>query len=157
MHARAKRTTWTVALALAVLCGGCHAGRGPASELRSAPPRVDLETITGRVWVLDAWRDGEPATPEPEVSLRYAAGSLTGRAGCNRYTAPIERRPGLGSIAVGAIAATRMMCPPPIIAVESRFLESLARAKALELEGSKLHLVYTSAQGSEARMSFRPQ
>jgi heat shock protein HslJ len=157
MHERAKRITWTIAIALAVLSGGCHAGRGPSPDVRTAEPRVDLEMITGRVWVLDAWREGEPATAEPEVSLRYAAGSLTGRAGCNRYTAPVERRPGLGSIAVGAIAATRMMCPPPIVAVESRFLEALARTKAIELQDKKLSLVYATADGREAKLSFRPQ
>jgi len=157
MDHHAKRTAWIVFLALATLCGGCHVGRNSARDARAAETRVDLETIAGRVWVLEAWRDGEPAPATPEVTLRYAAGSLTGRAGCNRYTAPVEHRPGLGSIAVGAIAATRMMCPPPIIEVESRFLETLSRIKAMELEGTKLRLLYTSNEGTEAKLTLRPE
>ena len=156
-HRRAKRIISTVAIVLAFVTAGCHATRAPAREPQTPEARIDLETIAGRVWILETWRAGEPAAPDPQVSLRYAAGSLSGRAGCNRYTAPIERRPGLGSIAIGAIAATRMMCPDPTMTTESRFLETLTRAKALELRDTKLNLVYTTPNGTDAALTFRPE
>jgi heat shock protein HslJ len=90
------------------------------------------------------------------VTLRYAAGSLQGRSGCNRYTAPVEQRPGRGAIAVGAIAATRMMCPAPADAIERRFLTALAGAKALELRDGRLGVVTTDADGRSTMLVFTP-
>jgi heat shock protein HslJ len=154
-HHSAQPTISAVAFLLAVLAAGCSAAR-PARDAH-AEARIDLETIAGRTWILESWRAGEPAPTDPQVSLRYAAGSLTGRAGCNRYTAPIERRPGLGSIAIGTIAATRMMCPPETMSTESRFLDALPRAKAIELRGTKLGIVYASPEGPEAVLTLRPE
>ncbi len=141
-----------------LVVAGCHAGGGGTGGRRvtaAGEARVDLDAIVDRGWTLAAWGDGEPAAAEPEVTLRYAAGSFAGRSGCNRYTAPVERRPGFGSIAVGAIAGTRMMCPEPVFAVESRFLAALARAKAVELRSDRLRLVYTRNDGREAVLEFR--
>ena len=40
---------------------------------------------------------------------------------------------------------------------ESRFLETLTRAKALELRDTKLNLVYTTPNGTDAALTFRPE
>lgn len=144
---------WAVAAIVATGCllvTGCH-----ARAAKTAESRVDLEAIADRVWVLTAWGEGVPAETEPAVTLRYAAGSFTGRSGCNRYTAAVERRPGLGAIAVGAIAGTRMMCPEPVMTIEARFLAALGRAKAVELRGERLRLLYARADGRDAVLELR--
>ena len=147
---------WPSAAMVATACllvAGCHPrGARVASTVES---RVDLETIANRGWVLTAWGAGAQAETEPAVTLRYAAGSFTGRSGCNRYTAAVERRPGLGTIAVGAIAGTRMMCPQPIMAIETRFLAALGRVKAVERRGDRLRLLYTRDDGGDAALELR--
>jgi heat shock protein HslJ len=151
-----KRAISTFAILLTGLVAGCYAAR-PARDAHAVEARIDLETIASRVWILESWREGEPAPTDPQITLRYAAGSLSGRAGCNRYTTPIERRPGLGSIAIGTVAATRMMCPPETMTAESRYLELLPRAKALELRGAKLYVLYAAPNGSDSAMTFHSE
>lgn len=139
----------------ATLTLGCRtAAVREGARPADAEPPFELSSLAGRSWVLAAWNEGEPAPATPPVSLRYAAGSFQGRSGCNRYTAPVEQRPGRGAIAVGAIAVTRMMCPEPIHGIERRFLAALADAKAIELRNGRLGLVTTGDDGRPATLIF---
>ena len=54
-----------------------------------------------------------------------------------------------------AIAGTRMMCPEPVMATESRFLAALARAKAVELRADRLGLVYLAGDGRTSTLEFK--
>jgi heat shock protein HslJ len=142
--------------AVLVVTSGCG-GRGPLPALGWLPvARVDPEVLAGRVWVLDAWREGEPADPEPEVTLRYADGRFTGKSGCNRYSAEVDRRAGRNAFVVETIASTRMMCPEPVSKMEARFLDLLAGAKAVELRGERLDVVYTTPDGQDGALGFHP-
>lgn len=155
--------TATSRLAAGWLCvallASCQARQGARNPMPIATPgetaRVDLATLRSDAWRLVAWASDEPAAPNPPVTLRYAGGNLSGRSGCNRYTAPVEQRPG-HAIAVGAIAVTRMMCPPPLDALERRFLGLLARARALELRDDVLGLVTTDEDGRSVTLRFAP-
>ncbi|MCC6764339.1 MAG: META domain-containing protein [Deltaproteobacteria bacterium] len=133
---------------------GCRPAARPATGAAGAAAPVELATLAGTSWVLAAWREGEPAAPTPQVSLRYAAGSFRGRSACNRYSAPVEQRPGRGAIAVGAITVTRMMCPEPGAGIERRFLATLGGAKALERRDGRLHIVTVGADGRPSTLIF---
>lgn len=146
---------------LVVLAATLALGCGPTTVRETArpaaaEPAVELASLAGRAWMLAWWSEGEPAAATPAISLRYAAGSFQGRSGCNRYSAPVEQRPGRGAIAVGAIAVTRMMCPEPIHAIERRFLAALADVTAIELRNGRLGLVTTGADGRPATLLFIP-
>jgi heat shock protein HslJ len=139
---------------------GCR----PSSPARVRAPqetkldaRIALTAIGSDWWRLAAWSAEEPQGPTPQITLRYAAGSFGGRSGCNRYTAPVEQRPGRGAIAVGAIAVTRMMCPPPIDAIEGRFLAALGRARAVERRDDRLGLLTTDEDGHAVTLVFMPE
>lgn len=155
-------STHTVLAACMILAvaSGCQATGRARTRASQDPARDDARITLGQLgsngWRLTAWNADEPAAPTPAVSLRYAAGSFTGRSACNRYTAPVEQRSGRGAIAVGAIAVTRMMCPPPIIAVERRFLAALGSARALEMRDGHLGVVATDEDGRAVTLVFSP-
>ena len=149
-----------IGLAMSLVAAACapaeHGDGKPVPlvpALRIAESR-SLAALAGRQWVLREWRAGERFEGKPVVTLGYSEGRLTGRAGCNRYTA--DAKPGAvgGDLVVGPIAATRMMCPEPVMAVESRFLDALAAAKRWALLPSgDLALTHGTERG-EATLVF---
>lgn len=74
-------------------------------------------------------------SPEP--------GMLAGTSGCNRYAGRIETRE--GALHVGALAGTRMMCPPDQMQVEQAFHSTIGTVTALRLTGPALD--FTDATG----------
>ena len=67
--------------------------------------------------------------PVPEGAaptlIQTEPGRLAGRGGCNRFSAVLSQQG--PSLTIGPVAATRMACPPPRMAVESAFFDALAR------------------------------
>jgi heat shock protein HslJ len=117
------------------------AGKEPL-QMSSAKETVPLATITGIEWVLREWGKDEPAPAKPEVTLLYTEGRFTGHSGCNRYFAPVKEEHEAGQISVGLVGGTRMACPEPVMAVETRFLERLGRVKRFGFVGTRLRLSY---------------
>jgi heat shock protein HslJ len=68
---------------------------------------------------------GHEITLADGVTLAFADGGITGRAGCNRYFGPVTLR--AESFESGAIGATRMACPGRGDELERRFLEALGQ------------------------------
>jgi heat shock protein HslJ len=107
--------------------------------------RLSLETLGEAEWVLRSWAWDEPAPAEPEVTLQYLEGRFAGRSGCNRYFAPVkETGQTPGAIEVGPAAGTRMACPDPAGAIETRFLQQLEGVNAMGFRAGQLMLSYTS-------------
>lgn len=130
---------------------GCRAAAEPAqlpagSAAGEWKP-ADLSSLTGRTWMLREWDLGEPAPLEPRVTLRYQEGRLTGRSGCNRYNAAVTPGAAPGTISVGAVAGTRMMCPEPAAGMEARFLAALPTADAIRLRDGRLGITYAGPKG----------
>lgn len=74
-------------------------------------------------------------SPEP--------GMLAGSSGCNRYAGRVETRE--GALHVGALAGTRMMCPPEQMQVEQAFHSTIGTVAALRQAGPALE--FTDAAG----------
>jgi len=126
-------------------------------ELRSAglgelPPsptgRLSVETLGGNVWILRAWAWDEPAPATPEVTLELRGNNLVGTAGCNRYTASLQGGDAPGDLRVGLAGATKMLCPPPAMAVETRFLRQLGGVQQLRFLAGQLALPYRTERAS---------
>jgi len=113
----------------------------------SAQEAVPLTTIAGTEWVLREWGKDESASAKPEVTLLFIEGRFTGHSGCNRYFASVKEEREAGQVTVGLVGGTRMACPEPVMAVETRFLEQLGRVKKIGLLGTRLTLSYE--QGSD--------
>ena len=121
---------------------------------KAAPQALSLDTLAGREWVLLAWDVEEPAPAEPEVTLAYIDGRLAGTSGCNRYTAAAKAGATPGDVTVGPAAGTRMACPEPQSAVETRFLKQLGSAKKLSFPPGRLALSYEKDGGAFGTMLF---
>jgi heat shock protein HslJ len=116
--------------------------------------RLSLDTLSGTVWVLQAWNIGEPAASTPAVTLKLESGRLTGASGCNRYSAGVQGGATPGEFSVGLIAGTRMACPERESAVEARFLEQLAGARKFGFLLGRLAITYMRADGELGTMLF---
>lgn len=85
--------------------------------------------------------------PVPEgirvTMLSPEPGMIAGSSGCNRYSGRIETRE--GALHVGALAGTRMMCPPEQMQVEQAFHSTIGTVTALRQAGPTLD--FTDATG----------
>ncbi|MGI9430934.1 MAG: META domain-containing protein [Myxococcota bacterium] len=99
-------------------------------------------------WVL-VEISGDPV-PGGEIvaTLRYSAAEkkVSGSAGCNRYFGTAVEGPAGGELKLGPIGATRMMCAPPAMELEGRFLGVLETVVRWERFGAEL--VLTGSAGS---------
>ena len=129
---------------------------GRLSPLATAAPtgRLSLDTLAGTEWVLRAWDFDEPAPAEPAVTLAYKDGRMAGTSGCNRYTASAKAGDMPGDLSVGPTAVTRMACPDPQSAVETRFLKQLGGATKYGFFLGRLAITYTKDGGSVGAMLF---
>ena len=78
------------------------------------------------------------------MTLQYVEGRFAGHSGCNRYFASVkETGQTPGAIEVGPGAGTRMACPDPAGAVETRFLQQLEGVHVMGFSAGQLMLSYT--------------
>jgi heat shock protein HslJ len=108
------------------------------------------DALAGTTWVLVELDEG-PIAVERRATLAVAAeGEIGGLAGCNRYRA--RAIIGDGSISVGPIALTRMLCPPALMALEQAFVAGLEAASSWRRDGDQLEL---SGEDGVVRLVFR--
>jgi heat shock protein HslJ len=112
----------------------------------ATPPTAT--SLLGSEWVLERIGDTPVLAGAKPTLAFYESGRIAGNASCNRYTGAAEITPDghlkLGSQA--ALAMTRMMCAPEVMAQEQRFLTALGLAGAISLAGDRL-TVQTAAAG----------
>lgn len=74
-----------------------------------------------------------------------AGGEVTGSGGCNRLrgTAQIDG----SSLTFGAVATTRMMCPPAVMDQEGKFLRALELTREFRIDGP--YLKFLDGTGAE--------
>jgi heat shock protein HslJ len=102
---------------------------------------VTIGTIAATEWQL-AQMDGQPlaAGVKPPV-IHFEIDGVRGFAGCNRFTAPVkEVSPGV--IQIGAVAATKMACPPEQMDLEQAFLAELGKVSGYTFMAGQLALTW---------------
>lgn len=118
---------------------------------------LSLAELHGPEWVLTDFAWNEPAPAEPEVTLIFEDGRITGKAGCNGYFGGIEEGGDMPSgLSIGHIGATRMMCPEEIMAVEDRFLSQIAAATSFSYMAGRLALSWQNDEAAGV-MIFAPR
>jgi heat shock protein HslJ len=118
----------------------------------AARGRLSLAALEGVDWVLRRWSSAEPAPAQPELTMTYKDGRISGRAGCNSYFAGVtDRTP--GAMAVGPAGTTQMACQPELMAVEKRFLGILPRIDRYAFLAGQLVLSFDQ-DGSPGSITF---
>ena len=87
--------------------------------------RLSLNDVTGQ-WRLVRFAAEETVPSDVEITLQFANGRIAGRAACNRYSGSVVEGESPGDLSLAsALAVTRMMCPPPLMEWEQRYLRVL--------------------------------
>ena len=101
--------------------------------------------LTGTTWRLTGYNNGKGGFVSVLVDTEITAvfgndGSLSGSAGCNRYTASYELEG--ESISIGPAGYTRKMCAEPegIMEQESAYLTALESVTAYQIKGNALQV-----------------
>lgn len=93
-----------------------------------------------------------PGSRQPSLRLDAAKKQATGYAGCNNFFGGYEL---VGAaLKFGPLAATRRACPDPESAVETRYLEALAKVSGWKYDAGELLLVNNGAV--LARLATKP-
>jgi heat shock protein HslJ len=79
---------------------------------------------------------------DTETTARFGGGTLSGQAGCNRYTAAYSTEG--ASLQIGTPAGTRMICPEPegLMTQESKYLELLPATASYLIRNGRLLELY---------------
>jgi heat shock protein HslJ len=123
------------AAALATLAGCSTAPRGQGGGRVRTPDAVVGNRWLWETTVTPVERIGA-ANPERYTLELQPGGTALVRADCNRGRGTYEI--GEGRIRLGALAMTRMACPPG--SLDARYLKDLERAAVFFVEGGKLFL-----------------
>jgi heat shock protein HslJ len=120
-------------------------------DRRGTFKRMEPSGVVGTEWNLDAYNDGQGALVNLIEGTRITAsfgedGSLTGSAGCNKYTTMYEAD--AIKISVGQIALAPIACSGPsgIMDQESKYLTALNTAAAYRNLGIALDLFDAEGQ-----------
>jgi len=133
-------------LLLLALAACSSAGSGGDLE----PDVESNTTLAGTDWVLDEFGSEDDLTavlPDTSITLNFADGSVNGSAGCNSYFGEFTQSG--SSLTFGAIGATKMACPEPIMQQENNYLAALGIVSTFALEGDQLTLHY-----ADGRLNF---
>ena len=108
-------------------------------------PEVD-ESLTGVIWALDEL-NGESLVPTTSISAEFDLdGRVGGSAGCNSYNAAYKADG--TNIEIGMAATTMMLCPDPIMAQESAYMEALSAAATYEVTAESLTLFNSAGEAA---------
>jgi len=116
-----------------------------------------VDDLNSTTWTLVALGgDQPPVLGEPAVTLSFADGKVSGFGGCNRYnssfTLDAENPP---AIQVEPIAATKMVCPEPIMTQESAYFAALGHALQWGYQVGQLAIFYEN-DGQTGVLLFQP-
>ena len=119
----------------------------PAPTVPPAPtatPAPAPDPLAGTRWEVVNYNNGSAITtllPETRITLDFGTdGRITGRAGCNSYSAGY--RVNGSSIAIEQPAATSLWCAEPagIMDQEAAFLAALQSAATFRVDGNMLEM-----------------
>ena len=125
----------------------CVAGAALAmSSCRSVEKAVPVSSINGEWNIIEV--NGSKVAPGesgtlPFIAFDTATGRVSGNSGCNRMMGTFDVNAKPGSLELGAMASTRMMCPD--MTTEKNVLSALAQVKGYKKAGKeKMYLCNAS-------------
>jgi heat shock protein HslJ len=127
----------TITGLLLVTAAACGSDGGSSSSTTSTSTAPAASPLDGTQWSLRDSADFQ--TQGVAVTLEFADGRVSGTGGCNNYSGPYRVQ---GSdLTIGPdLASTKMSCPPPADAVESKYLATLPNVRRFAVQGDTLQL-----------------
>ncbi len=108
-----------------------------------------LQVVNERVYQAE-WIDGQPRVRHTHPTLILGQdGRAYGNAGCNHWFAAYSLAD--NHLSFSEIGSTRKLCPPPIMAQEQRFLDSLSKVQRWDFS-SQEQLRLWPAEGKPMRL-----
>jgi heat shock protein HslJ len=108
-----------------------------------------LQVVNERVYEAE-WIDGQPRLRHTHPTLILGQdGRAYGNAGCNHWFAAYSLAD--NHLSFSEIGSTRKLCPPPIMAQEQRFLETLGKVQRWDFS-SQEQLRLWPAEGKPMRL-----
>lgn len=142
----AKSPPCSALLALALAVGCATPGAGDTLATPTA------RSLAGTRWVLADLPGSRPAPGVDSTLTFLEQGKLGGLAGCNTFSGRMEFLAG-GTVKVGPLAGTKMMCPEAQMEQETRYLAALSGATKISTDGDYLVL---QVAGAEKPLRFIP-
>jgi heat shock protein HslJ len=127
--------------------------RGVGSEVLGP---LSVAALDGTSWRLVAFGPGRPVPSGMEVTARFSDGRVGGSAGCNAYTAGVTGGPDPWALSLSPVAATRKMCPEPVMDLERRYLALLRGTRSFGYAFGRLVLSRGSQGGRWGALLFAP-
>lgn len=90
--------------------------------------------------------DLQPVTPGTVIDARFAAGKVSGSAGCNRYFGGYTSGKNNQLVFDGRIGSTQMACAQPVASQERRYLALLSGVNGREIRDGLLVLLDKQGQ-----------
>lgn len=122
------------------------------------PIHVTDASLTGAVWALHTFIEGETATSlvaDTTITAEFADGQVSGSAGCNIYFGSYELEG--NNLTFGELGSTRMACTEPVMAQENRFLAAMAAVETFILAGDELTLIHPNGELLFAVQAAEPE
>lgn len=124
----------------------------------AAPVAVDAQALAASHWRLDSAVDAAGQSigalfPEPggPLQLDFADGRISVSGGCNRMSGGFTLAD--GTLGVGPLAQTRMLCGGPLMAADEAIAARLSGGGTLAFDDDDGRLVLATADGD--RLAFR--
>lgn len=136
------RIVGTAALLLLTACATTSPSAVPSPSASSAPAATtspnDTASLNDTAWVLETLGTN-PAADATSVTARFAAdGTISGSAGCNRYSGRFTTTG--DAFSVDGVASTMMACEGDLMTQEMAFLAALDSSETFTVVGDKLTL-----------------
>jgi heat shock protein HslJ len=109
--------------------------------------RLSLADVRG-AWVLTHFAYDESVPDGIEITLQVDGDRIAGKSACNRYSGTLQEGEAPGDVTLsGTMAVTRMMCPPPLMELEQRYLQALQGLVKYSFLAGKLALTWRNGEG----------
>ena len=123
------------ASAAAIVCAAMVAASGPALSHNADGTLTHWDVA---YVVIEADGAPVPETQRPAELTFGVDGTVSGFAGCNRFTGSYETDG--KTLSVGPLALTRMLCPPAQMDLEALVVAGLSGVASVERDGPRLSL-----------------
>ncbi|MFC4701237.1 META domain-containing protein [Glaciecola siphonariae] len=133
------------ALSVIIGIGACGQAKPPATTQGHG----NAETLIDTYWELTALNgstvtEDVMATKNAHIIFNEQEKRVTGSGGCNRFFGSYEHTED-GSLNIGEIGATKMMCPPGTVD-EQAYFSVLSKVNRYTIQGNMLQLAGDDAQ-----------